>query len=76
MSETDATRLLDYYKDLGPKFNDSLMARARVNPKQTLDRMIGASFPITQEKLDHRKSLKIVVEEVDGPVSEIAETRK
>ena len=76
MSEMDAKRLLDYYKDLGPKFNDSLITRARINPKQSLDRMIGASFPLTQEKLDQRKRIKIVIEEVDGPVSEILENRK
>ena len=76
ISEMDVKRLLDYYKELGPKFNDSLIMRTRVNPKQSLDRMIGASFPITQENLDHRKRLKIVVEEVDGPVSEIVENAK
>lgn len=71
ISDIDAKRLFDYYKELGPKYNDSLMMRARVSPKQSLDRMIAASFPISQEKLEHRKGIKLVVEEVDGP----AETR-
>ncbi len=73
MSDGDAKRIFDYYKELGPKFNDSLTTRTRINPKQPLDRMIGASFPLTQEKVDQRKRIKLVVEEVDGPVSEIFE---
>ena len=76
VSEMDAKKLFEYYKELGPKYNDTLMTRARVNPKQSLDRMIAASFPITQEKLEQRKRIKLVVEEVDGPVSEILETIK
>lgn len=76
VSEMDAKRLFDYYKELGPKYNDSLMTRARINPKQTLDRMIAASFPITQDKLEQRKRIKLVVEEIDGPVSEIVENSK
>ena len=76
VSEMDAKRIFDYYKELGPKFNDSLITRTRVNPKQTLDRMIAASFPIAQEKLEQRKRIKLVVEEVDGPVSEIVETAR
>ena len=76
ISEMDIKRLFDYYKELGPKFNDSLMTRARVNSKQSLDRMIAASFTMTQENLEQRKRIKLVVEEVDGPVSEIVETVK
>jgi hypothetical protein len=76
VSEMDAKRLFEYYKELGPKYNDTLMTRSRVNPKQSLDRMIAASFPITQQKLEQRKRIKLVVEEVDGPVSEIVENTK
>lgn len=76
ISDMDAKRLFDYYKELGPKYNDSLMTRARVNPKQSMDRMISASFPMTQEKLEQRKRIKLVVEEIDGPVSEIVERPK
>lgn len=76
ISETDAKRFFDYYKEIGPKYNDSLIGRARINAKQSLDRMIAASFPMTQEKLDARKRIKLVVEEIDGPVSEIVETLK
>lgn len=76
ISDMDAKRLFDYFKEIGPKYNDSLMTRARINPKQTLDRMIAAGFPISQEKLEQRKRIKLVVEEIDGPVSEIVEAAK
>jgi hypothetical protein len=74
ISDADIKRLLDYYKDLGPKYNDTLMTRARITPKQSLDRMAAASFPVPQAKLDQRKRIKLVIEEVDGAVSEILET--
>ena len=76
ISDMDVKRLFDYYKEIGPKYNDTLMTRARVNPKQSLDRMIAASFPMTQEKFEQRKRIKLVVEEIDGPVSELVESAK
>ena len=76
ISDMDVKRVFDYYKELGPKYNEGLMPRARVNSKQSMDRMIAASFPMTQEKLEQRKRIKLVVEEVDGPVSEIVEAVK
>ena len=76
ISDMDVKRLFDYYKEIGPKYNDTLITRARVNPKQSLDRMIAASFPMTQEKFEQRKRIKLVVEEIDGPVSELVESAK
>lgn len=73
MPEGDSKRVLDYYKEMGPKFNDTLIPRARISSKQSLDRMVGAGFPLPVAQLENRKGMKIVVEEVDGPVSEILE---
>lgn len=73
VSEVDATRLFEYFPLLGQKYNDSLVARARLEPHQTIDRMIAAKFDIPEAQLQARKGLSIRIEDVDGAVSEITE---
>ncbi len=73
ISDQDAARLFDYFPLLGQKFNESLVIRSKIGPRQTLDRMIGARFEIPEAKLEKRRSLTITIEEVDGAVSEIRE---
>ncbi len=71
--EVDAKRIFEYYPVLGPKFNPSLITRDKIPARLTQDRMIVARFEIPQAKLDARKNLKVRVEDVDGPVSELSE---
>jgi len=76
ISDVDATRLFEYYPILGQKFNESLLIRTRVKPRQTLDRMVAARFELPLRELENRKRFKIRVEDVDGAVSEIVENRR
>ena len=71
--EVDAKRIFDYYPVLGPKFNTSLISRDKIPGQHSEDRMIVARFEIPVAKLDARKNLKIRIEDVDGPVSELVE---
>lgn len=73
VSEVDAKRIFEYYPVLGQKFNPSLLARDRIPGKQSADRMIVARFEVPVAKLDARQNLKIRIEDVDGPVSELLE---
>jgi hypothetical protein len=73
VSEVDAARLFEYFPLLGQKFNDSLVARTRLEPHRTMDRMIATKFEIPEAQLQARKGLRIRIEDVDGAVSEIAE---
>jgi hypothetical protein len=73
ISEVDAKRLFEYYKLLGQKFNDSLLARDKIGPRQTADRMVVARFEMPESLVQSRRNLKIRIEDVDGPVSEISE---
>ncbi len=73
VSEVDARRLFQYFPLLGQKYNDSLLARTRIAPRQSMDRMIAARFEIPERRLQERKRLRIRVEDVDGAVSEIVE---
>ncbi len=71
--EVDAKRIFDYYPILGQKFNASLITRDKIPGRTTQDRMIVARFELPLVKLDARKNLKIHIEDVDGPVSEMLE---
>jgi hypothetical protein len=76
ISEPDARRMFDYYKMLGPKYNESFIIREKVVAKQSLDRMLAARFEAPENLLAKRKSLRIRVEDVDGAVTEIVEAKK
>jgi hypothetical protein len=71
VSEVDARHLFEVLPLLGQKYNDSLVVRNRVPPHGTVDRMIAASFPIPESRLDMREGLILRIEEVEGNVSEI-----
>lgn len=71
LSEMDAARLMQYYPTLGQKYNDTLVIKAKVEPKQTMDRMICARFPISEAQFNARKKLKVRIEDWGGPISEI-----
>ena len=73
IADADATRLFEYFPLLGQKFNDSLVARTRIGPRESIDRMVAAKFDIPEAQLQSRRGLSIRVEEVDGAVSEIVE---
>jgi hypothetical protein len=76
VSEVDANRLFEYYKSLGQKYNNSLLMRDKVAPRTSEDRMIAARFEIPEKLLQARKNLKIRIEDVDGPSSEVLENQK
>ncbi len=73
ISDVDAARLFEYYPLLGQKYNQSLTPRTRIQPHQTIDRMIGVRFEIPEAQVKARGNLTIRVVEVDGGVSEIVE---
>jgi len=73
VSEVDAKRIFEYYPILGQKYNTSLLTRDRIPGRKSEDRMIVARFDIPVAKLDARTNLKIRIEDVDGPVSELVE---
>lgn len=75
VADSDASRLFDFYPQIGPKYNDSLLARQRIESRQTVDRMVTARFELPEMKALTRRGLKVRIEEVDGPVTEIVEKK-
>jgi len=76
VAEADARRLFQYYPILGQKFNDSLILRDKIPPGSTADRMIAASFDLSEADMQARKNLTLRITDVDGPVAEIHEKAK
>ena len=75
-SEIDARRLFDYYKVLGTKFNATLLTRDKINSGETVDRMLAVRFTASDEGIQNRKAIHIVIHDVDGIQTEIIEHRK
>ncbi|MBI1899336.1 MAG: hypothetical protein HYZ57_15470 [Acidobacteria bacterium] len=74
-SERDAQRLFTYYPVLGQKYNPTLILRDKIAPGQTLDRMIAVKFSVPEQEVAKRKTVRVVIEEVEGPKSTIEEKR-
>ncbi|MDW8131481.1 MAG: hypothetical protein RMI94_13100 [Bryobacterales bacterium] len=74
-SEIDTSALFQYYPILGPRYNPTLVARTKIEPRQSLDRMLAARFEAEEGRLQSRRGLRIRIEELDGAVSEIVEQR-
>jgi hypothetical protein len=75
-SEIDAQRMFDYYKVLGPKHNTTLIRREKLNSGQSMDRMIAARVEASDQTVAERKAIRLLIHDIDGPKSEIVETRK
>lgn len=75
ISRADTENVFRYLQLLGPKYNDVLAIRDKVAPHQTLDRMSGARFEVPEDVVNGRKSLHLVITEVDGAVADLTESK-
>jgi len=67
-------RVFDYYKILGPKYNETLIMRDKVGPGALMDRTVAATFPLTEDEIEKRKKMTLHLDDVDGPSFELTET--
>jgi len=75
VSEVDARQLFQVIPLLGQKFNDTLLMRDSIPPHDSWDRMVAARFEVPESKLEARKRLAVRIEEVDGKVFDLSETK-
>lgn len=71
VADVDAGRFIAAYPELGGTYNQSLMTKEKIVPKQTADRMIAASFELKASDVEKRKKIRVRVTDVDGPQSVI-----
>jgi hypothetical protein len=75
VSKSDIENVFKYNPILGPKFNDVLGIKDRIQPHQRLDRMVGARFEIPESQTEERKAIHLHVEEMDGVTADLVEKR-
>lgn len=75
IARQDINRVLDYYKQLGPKYNETLIIKDKVPTGQQLDRMVAFAVPLPEEELEKRKDLVLRLIDIDGPTFELKEKR-
>jgi hypothetical protein len=73
-AEIDTNRLFEGVPLLGHKYNPSLHGGDKIAAGATEDRMVAARFELPNDRLEKRKRFILSVEEVDGAVSQIAES--
>ena len=74
--KSDLTTLFEYKKILGPKYNDALSLGDTVAPHQTVDRMVGARFELSEAAIEGRKAVHLKFEELDRAVAELVEEKE
>lgn len=74
ISKSDYKQLLDFNRFLGQQYNEGLTIKDRIEPHQTVDRMVAARFEIPHGVLEKSKQIRLWIEDMDGPVYETAES--
>jgi hypothetical protein len=75
ISKADIDNVFKYDKIIGPKYNDVLSIRDKISARQSVDRMDGARFELSEAAIDARKSIKLRIEDMDGTIAEIVEKK-
>jgi hypothetical protein len=75
VSKSDIENVFKYNPILGPKFNDVLGIKDRIEAHQRIDRMVGARFEIPESQAEERKAIHLHVEEIDGITADITEKK-
>lgn len=73
ISKSDIENIFRYQKLLGPKYNDTLSLQDRIAPHKTADLMAGARFELPESAVNSRKSIRVLIEDVDGASADITE---
>jgi hypothetical protein len=76
VSKADIETVFQYNKILGPKFNDVLGIKDRIEPRQKLDRMVAARFEIPESQAEDRKAIHLHLEEMDGATADLIEKKQ
>lgn len=75
VADVDARGLFEYYRSIGPKYNDTFKVRDQLPSKESGDRMVSARFELQESRVDLRKGLKVRITESASQVTELVEKR-
>jgi hypothetical protein len=74
--QIDLDHVLEYFKLAGPRYNPVLHMKENIPGKTNLDRTVAASFAVPEAALAARGGFRVLIRDVDGPVTEIREKAK
>lgn len=74
-SKPDIVQVYQYFPQLKPQDHEVLTFQDRIEPGQTLDRMVASSFDVPPSVVDSRKALRLKIEETDGVAIAIIEKK-
>ena len=75
VTQDDLDRLLAYYKLYGPRYNPVLRGKEKLAGGVTVDRTVAAAIPLAPKAVETRKAFVVTVDDVDGIVERLEETR-
>src|SRR3974390_1618438 len=75
ISKPDMAAVFQDEKLLGPQYNEVLSIQDRIKPHEQVDRMAGARFDVPEAALQGRRNLTLTIDEIDGAVAELNETK-
>lgn len=67
----DLANFFRNYPDVGEQYNPPLKARESIAGHETIDRMIGIRFDVSEAAMQNRKDIVLKIEDVTGPVAEL-----
>ncbi len=68
-----ANELFQLFPALGAKSAETLIIKTKIAPREDRSAMLAARFEIPKAELDARQKIAVIVTEIDGAVSEIAQ---
>jgi hypothetical protein len=74
-ANNEAERIFEAYPALGQQFNPVLFTRQKIEPGQTVDRMVAVSYKVPVAVLESRTKLVLQVDEVNRMITKIEEKR-
>jgi len=70
VSKSDLKRLFQYNRFLGDQYNDGLSIEDTIPPHGKVDRMVATRFEVSRPDMESAKSVRLHIEDVDGPMFE------
>lgn len=70
VSKSDLRRLFQYNRFLGDQYNDGLSLEDTIPPHGKVDRMVATRFEVSHSDLESAKSVRLHIDDVDGPMFE------
>jgi hypothetical protein len=67
----DLANVFRNYPDLGEQYNPPLKARDELKAHDSIDRMVGFRFDVSEEAVLKRKDVVLHIEDITGPVVEL-----